>query len=251
MSIARHGIKHVSPSSLNLWIANPHQWCRRYLNREKDSVGPAAWRGTAVEMGLTYLVRYGILGAASEAALYTFDMNVPNGELTPAIEKERELIIPMVERLAKMSWPVDLLATQIKIEHWLEGCDVPCIGYLDFAFSDQDLDLKTTKRLPSEPSAPHVRQVSLYRAARKRPGSLLYVTDKKEAEYPVTDDMMQSALDDMTVAAKSLSRFLSKMENAEEALSCLPVNYDDFRTAAFTAHGTASGFEPMAMEGFA
>ena len=120
---------------------------------------------------------------------------------------------------------------QLRIEHWLDGVQVPLIGYLDFAFSsDIDVDLKTTRACPSSPRGNHVRQVALYRAARGRRGGLLYVTGKRLAYFEIGDQDAETALDDLRAAALSLSQFLGKVRNADEALACLPYNPDDFRT---------------------
>jgi hypothetical protein len=48
----RHGIDHLSASSLNLWRASPGLWCARYLADLKEDGNLAMWRGTAVEAGI-------------------------------------------------------------------------------------------------------------------------------------------------------------------------------------------------------
>ena len=47
----RHGIKHLSASSLGLYRDQPAAWVCRYLLRVKDEAGPSAWRGSATEAG--------------------------------------------------------------------------------------------------------------------------------------------------------------------------------------------------------
>ena len=42
---------------------------------------------------------------------------------------------------------------------------------------------------------------------------------------------MQQALDDLRAGALSLSQFLGKVRDADEAIACLPYNPDDFRTS--------------------
>ena len=34
--LERHGIDHLSASSLNLWMANPREWAVRYLAKEAE-----------------------------------------------------------------------------------------------------------------------------------------------------------------------------------------------------------------------
>ncbi len=105
---------------------------------------------------------------------------------------------------------------------------VPVIGYLDFGFDGIDIDLKSTTRMPSEARPDHVRQVSLYRAARNRRGALLYVTPKKFAQYEVGDEAMNAARAGLRADALSLSRFLSSHADAESAVKSLPLDTEHY-----------------------
>jgi len=222
----RHGIEYLSPSSLNLWNENPRLWAVKYLYKVRDETGPAAARGLAVEAGFSQLLHGKDFATALAIAMASYDQNQQG-----VIEKERGLIESMLNQCAAhiveggASRPD---ASQLKVEHWFEGVSIPVLGYLDFSFSDFDLDLKTTARLPSEPRPSHVRQVSLYRAARNKPGSILYVTDKKRALYEISDTQRDDALADLQGAALSLQRYLEFMPTAEDAVRCLPSNIDHY-----------------------
>ena len=61
----RHGIDHLSPSSLRLWRDAPAVWIGKYLLRAPDEVGPGAWRGKAVEAGVDQLLYGQQAGAAA------------------------------------------------------------------------------------------------------------------------------------------------------------------------------------------
>jgi hypothetical protein len=174
-----HGIDHLSAASLNLWMANPREWAVRYLAKEaEEPADPAMWRGSAVEAGLARWLAGGSIEQARAAACDSFELNAL-GELSDEIEAERSLVNLMLDRACRWTAPGELTGTQLRIEHWLDGVQVPLVGFLDFAFSsDIDVDLKTTRACPSRPRGNHVRQVALYRAARGRRGGLLYVTDK-------------------------------------------------------------------------
>jgi hypothetical protein len=226
-----HGIDHLSASSLNLWMANPREWAVRYLAKEADEEAvPALWRGTAVEAGLAQLLHGHSIEDARSAAADAFELNAV-GELSEQVEFERGLVLSMLNRAATWPPPGELTASQLRIEHWFEHVPVPLLGYLDFAFATGvDIDLKTTRACPSQPRGNHVRQVALYRAARGRRGGLLYVTDRKLAYFEIEDAEAGAALDDLRDAALSLSQFLVKVQDADEALACLPYNPDDFRT---------------------
>lgn len=232
---AKHGIGHLSPSSLNCWRETPGLWCLRYLAGIKDSGNAAMHRGTAVERGLEVLLRGSPTNTCETFAVDEFD-KILQGVLDEAIEAERDLIPGMVRQCQK--WHAEmtksamlhpLAATQLKIETWLDGVDVPVIGYVDFTFMEgADIDLKTTKRIPSEPSPNHLRQVALYNKARQRPAALLYVSDKRFAFYfPSTDDL-DAAISELANAGRSLDRFLSAMPDTDTALRSLPHQIDHY-----------------------
>lgn len=224
----RHGIEHLSCSSLSLWRSAPGLWAVQYLAKIKDGGNAAMWRGSAVEGGLSTLLRTNNIDAACSAAMQAFDLNA-QGEVTNEINDERNLIVPMINQCALWAPPSPLNATQLRIEHWLDNIPVPIIGYLDFAFEDIDIDLKSTKACPSTPRAEHVRQVSLYRASRGRQGGILYVTGKKHAYFNVDDDSMERSLGDLTADALSLRNFLARCESKQDALRSLPIDFEHFR----------------------
>lgn len=226
-----HGLDHLSASSLNLWMANPREWALHYLaKQEAEEPDPALWRGSAVEAGLACWLRGGSIEQAQTAACESFELNAL-GDLSDEAEAERVLVRRMLDRACSWTAPGDLAASQLRIEHWFDNVSVPLVGFLDFAFADIDIDLKTTRACPSQPRGNHVRQVALYRAARGRRGGLLYVTAKKVAYFEIDDADADAALDDLRDAALSLRQFLAKVQDADEALACLPYNPDDFRSS--------------------
>jgi hypothetical protein len=228
-ALERHGIQHLSPSSLNLWRASPGLWAARYLAGIKDETNAAMWRGDAIETGLRHILSGANLEQARSIALYTFESQAL-GEVSDNIAAERALVVPMLDRAAKWAAPGELAATQVRVEHWFRDLPVPIIGFLDFAFlNGPDVDLKTTKACPGTPRADHVRQVAFYRAAREKRGGLLYVTDRRWAYYNIDDKDTAAALADLEATARSLLRFLEHVENARDALSMLPIDGDHFR----------------------
>lgn len=223
-----HGIDHLSPSSLNLWRDSPGIWALRYLARVKDDGNAAMWRGTAVENGMAALLRGLNLTEAVALSEMGFNLNA-QGELSDEIAAEYVLIRPMLACLQNWVAPSELIATQLKVEYWIDDIPIPVIGYLDFAFEGLDVDLKTTKAIPSKPRPDHVRQVALYRAARGRNGGVLYVSAKRKEYYTVDDTMAEAALSDLQSDALSLYQFLARVNSTKDALACLPIDKDHFR----------------------
>src|SRR3990167_6235226 len=69
----RFGMRHLSPSSLNLWTAAPGLWALRYLAGVKDDGNAAMWRGRANEKGLWALLLRPDKKSALDAALAAFE----------------------------------------------------------------------------------------------------------------------------------------------------------------------------------
>lgn len=227
----RFGIRHLSPSSLNLWNANPGLWALRYLGGLRDAMGPGAWRGSAVGVGFAEFLKSKDRGAALEAALNRFADEKPS-EIDARAAKELENIEPMLDVLIadSASYKAPLKEAERKIEYPIDGLAVPVIGFIDLDFEGAPfIELKTTLRMPTSPKEDHVRQVALYRAAAKKPGAILYATPNKCATYPIGDNQAARALDELKRDAFSLQRFLSSCERPEEAITSLPMNTQDYR----------------------
>lgn len=230
MSFARHGIKRLSPSSLNLWQGEPALWVLKYLMGARDEAGPAAKRGQAVEAGLDiWLMGNRDLEACTKAALDNFALNT-GGLADDDHEEERAVIGPMLEQATvAMKDAPRLTARQVAIETWLDGISVPVIGYCDYVLEDDCIvDLKTTHRMPSSPKQDHVRQVAVYQKARQAPVSLLYVTPKKFARLHVPQEACDEAIADMTRVARSLQTMLAAAQSAEEATRFVAPDFTRF-----------------------
>jgi len=225
----RHGIKHLSPSSLNLYAANPCLWVGRYLAGWQDEMGPAGHRGSAVESGLDHWMfqRDGV--AATAVALNRF-ADLTGGQADGEHEAERANVVPMLTQaiaaLKDFSTPV---GRQFKVEYWANGCEVPIIGYIDYLWEDFGLDLKTTKACPSSIKADHGRQVALYAEARKRPFKVLYVTGKKSALYDLNPEDQATSIRDLERQARAVRHLLNKSDNAEDAARFFAPDTSDFR----------------------
>lgn len=229
-SFERHGIKRLSPSSLNLWQGEPALWVLKYLHKMRDEAGPAAKRGQAVEAGLDlWLMGNRDFFACHRAALDNFALNT-GGLADDDHEEEREVIGPMLEQAtAAMQDAPRLLARQVAIETCLDGIEVPVIGYCDYVLDDSTIvDLKTTHRMPTNPKPDHVRQVAVYQKARQAPVSLLYVTSKKFARRHIAQEECDTAIADMTRVARSLQSVLGACETAADAARFVAPDYSKF-----------------------
>ena len=213
----KHGIDHLSPSSLNSAATNLPLWVLERLLKRKAPVGAAAHRGTAIEAGVTVGLLYLSHGIeqCQAIALDKFDELVKVPAMlgltpeAPGIDKEREAVAPTVavalEELRDYGMPDEL---QAKIERVLDEDLPPLIGFIDFGWSRHaiTLDLKTSLRLPSEISTAHGRQVAAYVTGTNREGRVAYVTPKRVGVYSL--DRVEDRFNELRLIAQRLNRFL-------------------------------------------
>lgn len=185
----KHGIKHLSASSINLWINAPDVWVASYLFGKRTPMGAAAMRGICTEDAVVAsLTGEADRDTALKAALEKFDKTFIVAD--EKITKERAMIEPCMdlalEALADYGKPEFPEDGQEKISITAKGDDyeIPVIGFLDLVFPDAGLviDLKTTGRCPSVMSAEHQLQRAIYQKAKGNQAvKFLYVTPKKTA----------------------------------------------------------------------
>jgi hypothetical protein len=225
----KFGIDHLSPSSLNNYAANPALWVGKYLLGWKEDFGPAATRGHAVEAGLdSWLYERDSLKAA-EIALGQFAEKTA-GQADDEHELERANIAPMLSQaINALSGFPKPLSRQIKVEHYVNGIEIPIVGYVDYHFEECGLDLKTTKACPSSIKADNGRQCALYSVAKNKPWKVLYVTAKKFALYDLAQEDAELHMRDLERAARSVRHLLNKSEDAKDAFRFFAPDPDNFR----------------------
>jgi len=134
----RHGIDHLSASSLNLWAAEPALWIMERLLRRRSPSGIPAARGKAVEAG----VNIGLLDPALtvEACIAeaesAFDRETKLNP-DPRRDDERKKLAGYVRgALAELRQygPPDADGYQGKVEIRLDDVPVPVIGFVDWRF---------------------------------------------------------------------------------------------------------------------
>lgn len=225
----KHGITHLSPSSINTFAAQPSFWAFKYLLKHTDSAGPSAWRGSAVEAGLDYwLAKGGIDGQRQKAAIARFELEA-GGEIRDDIDKERVAILPMLEQAVEaLKDEVPPEFRQLDVEYRIDGIEVPIVGKIDYEWSDYGLDLKTVKRMNAGIPDGHGRQISLYQAARKKPYKLLYVTEKKYEFKELTKEESERHLRHLAWYAHNIRRGLATFGDKEELARIYPPDFTSF-----------------------
>lgn len=182
----KHGIKHLSASSINLWVNAPDVWVAQYLFGRRGPMSAAAMRGICTEDAVVAVLTGRGQAEALKDAHDKYDgMFLVGNEKTT---KERDMIEPCMqlalEALQDYGTPEFPENGQEKISINAKTDDfvIPVIGYLDLVFPDAGLviDLKTTGRCPSVMSAEHQLQRAIYQKAKGNQAvKFLYVTPKK------------------------------------------------------------------------
>lgn len=230
----RHGVDHLSASSINTWINAPSLWILEKLLKFRGNMGAAAHRGTATEAGVSAGLFDHALDhdACVAVAMPIYDrLTALSGD--PKRDAERAVIPGMIRQgLALREHGVPQRPNQgdqHKVEIRLEGVDVPVIGYLDWLYPNEVLDLKTTLRVPSAMSETHLRQASIYKTAHMdRRVRFFYVSDKKAEKHTLTREQYDQAMRELTCAAMRLQRFLALSADAHELAAIVPHSSDSF-----------------------
>ena len=237
---SRHGIEHLSASSLNLWAAEPAVWAMERLLGHRSPPSALMARGKAVEDG----VHAGLLDparsvdecAAQAVAAFNREMAlIPDDRR----DGERALIPGYVEHgLGELRQYGIPSAYQDRVELRLDDVPVPVIGFIDWRFDDHGLivDLKTSERLPSAISLSHARQGAIYARAHGNYGMrFAYVkptAGKKDGRAVVVYELERAEIDRQLAALRQialrLERFLALSNDARELCGLIVPDYERF-----------------------
>lgn len=229
-----HGISHLSASQINTWINAPSLWVLEKLLGKRGNMGCSAHRGTAAEAGISAGLFNQALAQEEcvAVAIPVYDrLTALSGD--PKRDTERAVIPGMITqglKLREHGAPIKPNSgDQHKIEVRLEGVSVPIIGYLDWLYADEVLDLKTTMRVPSAMSDTHLRQASLYKLAHlDKRVRFFYASDKKSEKHTLTREQYDNAIWQLTCAAMRLERFLGVSKDKMELAAIIPHSSESF-----------------------
>lgn len=228
---ARHGITHISPSSLRVFRDNLAVWVGRYMLRVNDEAGPKAWRGQAVEAGLDHVL---FSGGTEEEARRSMErawdikaMGLASDEVMKEYNQLPDFLTQAVAAFKDKGMP---LTRQRRVEITLEGIEVPLTGFTDYTYANpaHGYDLKTTHRIPSAATPEHVEQMSAYMMATGMPFTLVYVSTKRWIAYEVTPQMADEGYERLIEGARAMRAFLGKVDDARDALSMIAPDYNNF-----------------------
>lgn len=191
----KHGITHLSPSSVNKFADAPDAWAAQYLFGKKFSFSSAARGGVAVERAIVDALRIGDYYEATSAAVKeysketAFDNSATAAKWKDALPSMIELGFKELKDFGQPEFEDDGSQKKIGIACNMGDYVVPITGFTDLDYPQHNLvvDLKCTQRMPSEMSKSHLRQAAIYKQATGREVKFLYVTGKKAQWFEVGD----------------------------------------------------------------
>jgi PD-(D/E)XK nuclease superfamily protein len=235
----RHGIRHLSPSSLALYRAAPALWVLRYLFRVHDDVTAYAWRGKAVETAVEAVIDGASDEQAVAVAMQAFEKEA-GGEIALEIDKERRAIPGMVRQAAPIFRDLGApLARQYRTETRIDGIEVPIIGYADFIYEPFVIELKTTYRMPSKPEFDHCVQVVTYADVLKLFPCLLYIGPNRHAVYGPDSIDAIAARRTLRLTAFAIRAMLAAAETKEAAAAFFVPGVHEYRWSDTTRSAAA------------
>ena len=225
---AVHGIKYLSPSSINTYINDNALWVARYLFGVKSSSGASAVRGIATEAALadkyekkTFDYKYLDMHFMSLCA----ESGVDLGDVKTA--KEKKLLEGFGKVIDENFNYDNLEAYQEKVSVQLDTLPVPIIGYIDFRFADKIVDLKTTTRMPTRPTEAQKRQMALYSMAYPKSSVDLFFASPKEHKI-FTLKNLSVYKKQLEKVALGIQKFLSVSNDKHEIASLTYPNLDSW-----------------------
>jgi hypothetical protein len=230
----RHGIEHLSPSKINLWITDPALFIGTYLCGMKGSFGVGAFRGNAVELALSKKVCNNSLSkeAVDEFLYGSFNEQCIENNISMEdikAQKERGLLSRYYDQA------IDTYKSFGEPEHYQhkiyynihEDIPTPFLGYIDFVFKDAIRDLKTVGVRPSKFSSAHQRQLAVYsKAFPEKELWCDYVTKNETMSFKLQN--VEETLNQVIKVSLGLQKFLSISDDPYELASMHYPNYDSW-----------------------
>lgn len=228
MAFNRH-----SPSSLNLFAAAPALFVLEKIKGVRSTVGPAAFRGTAVEKG----VAHGLVNPEcdiAECAQIAQDefSKLASLSVDPRKDKIASEIPAMVEQAIEALRPYGVPDALQESHEWKpEGLKYPIFGYSDFRWNDSGIivDLKTTGAMPSEIKPSHARQVAFY-CGDNMDGRICYVSPKKNAVYNLENTKLHR--DALFRIALACERFMELSDDPDFFINITSPDLESFYWSA-------------------
>ena len=212
-----------SASTLNTFINDPCLFVLKYFYGMTTEFGVHPMRGKAIEHGVDRFYETKNVEQSIQDALNNFY------ELTFGLDYEVddvEILIPQWTKTAISAMIIESTGRtpimQKEINFEIEG--VPFIGFLDYDFENEIIDLKTATKIPNilvrgerkghlpAGKRDNVRQQVLYRYSEGKPTTLLYVSPENSIRYTIQDDEYEEYMKEIRKTVKEIKKILTRGE---------------------------------------
>jgi len=230
--------KHLSPSTINSFIAYRSQWFMGKILGKRSPGNPAMFRGTSVEDGINYFIAHrskadwgsntvspDIVDQSVKKAKATFAMKCAECDSNP------DFLMPSIEKCVRKAidhfvpiWKNTIPICQQAIQTMLDGVKTPVIGYLDYSMPGVIQDLKVSAKTPSKCQETggyvlpqnYILQGAIYQHATSLPVEFHYCIPLKTATNIVianlTDKDYEWGLAYATLAAQKIELIYDTLE---------------------------------------
>tara|TARA_R100001440_G_scaffold24162_1_gene39202 strand:+ start:190 stop:951 length:762 start_codon:yes stop_codon:yes gene_type:complete len=235
----RKKLKALSTSGVNMFRADPARWWLAYVAGVRGGTNTNMARGLATEVGYDFMWQneFSTEQEAIEAAIKKFNADTMFEGVGEKRDKEREHIAGFVEQTIEALKPYGFpTSDQTWHEAEMDGVPFKVTGRDDYCFKPHGddlrpicLDLKTTHRVPSDMSAPHKRQMSLYQFFRPDHRIVIcYVSTKKHAIYELDPDEAVEINKEFVIAAQAIERLLTTFDDPMDIAKLFAPDYSSF-----------------------
>jgi len=244
----KHGLEHVSPSSVNKARNALDAWIASYLYKCRFPTGWAPLQGSSVEKGVDQGLYYPDTDSKKCVQLAMDHMRNKSKMMKnqyDELEKREKIVTQMVETALEQIRPLGIPEQpprggrnqhKVEIPVSCENFTINCIGYLDYWFPKKNLvlDLKTTAKAPTDWSLDHGIQAAVYKKAVHRKWKtnadvkfFYALTRKKDPYLWLEMDNPDFYIASFKRTIRNLDRLLTA-HTREELLGMIPHNPDSY-----------------------
>ena len=212
-----------SASTLNTFIKDPCLFVLKYFYGMTTEFNVHAMRGKAIEHGVDRFYATGDIEQSIQDALdnfyeITFGLDYEIDDIENLIPQWTKNAITVIIQESKGKTPI----MQKEINFKING--LPFVGFLDYDFEKEIIDLKTVTKVPNilvrgvrkghlpADKKDNVRQQVLYKYAEKKPTTLLYISPEESVRYTIQDDEYEEYLKEIKEAVKEIKDVLTRCE---------------------------------------
>ena len=223
-----HNIGHLSPSSINSFIADPCLWVMRYLFNIREKSGVGAIRGTSLEYVQNEKFKngffdYDLLDQHFTKLCVEQDIDL----LDDKTAKEQQSLIKYASIIDTSLNYSNLEDYQEKVELSFDDLPIPILGYIDYKFPEVIVDLKTTNRMPSKPTNGQQRQMAFYSMAYPaKQVQIFFVSPREHKVFTLSKNDLKYSSKTLLQGAFTIQRFLSLSNDKNELASFIYPNFD-------------------------